>query len=1219
VTQDGSTRHTPARRAQGAGAVALLVVHAALLVAAIVLFVVFASRLHPSPRKDPNNPACQLLQKHDDLVHLPLRSSEAEARAQLKRWNECDPSMRGRAQDALWWDAGFIAVLTGALAVGIVNCLRRPRWRLAAILVTPLALAYLAADITEDILLGKLLGHPPSWHEALPWASAIKFGALIGALPIFVVSFALVIGDFVSRKKDARDEDARDEDARDEDARDEREHAEDQIPAGAEHEPRATLSWKVDDRKDVVRSPRFHRRWWARLHRGPRETFFGADSTERNRLAKRAQVEVGEPVDSTCGISCSGGGIRSAAFNLGALQAMDMYKGADTHQTELARARWLSAVSGGSYLAAAWTSARSSDGESWARGSLEEDHLRRHASYLAPGLAGKVAALFRFLAGFVMNLGLVVLFLGVVFLPYGWLIDRAEEHVPASGGGEIALPQGGCLQLGNGKHFAVLPGQTLNLAPGATARVVLRAPIVAEPTSGTGSPEASVEISGGKDGKVSSSVKGSGTAEASADLPDGSAASGSATIEPPSSTSPTVPREVSCEEFTTLPAGFGKGTPVGTPGLKLPAGTQVRLKLTRVNPQPPPTRVEDPLAVTGRARGCTLSTKTGDCTALDARVAIVRSGSLLYRSPRTVLTLNENAVVEDGGLVKACGSHPCEKVAVPKWLGWSVLTLVGLAVVIGLVSIAARPRERTRLVSKRGLRWLIVVGAVLVIVVYLIPFLIVWFERERWMLEDNRPIAGVVGFLTLAAAMVAKVVPFTGSAAAPSASGNVASAFKFLGSKLRPMLVWIASVIVGPLLMLGIAVFFGSLAAQQGFNEGQLALWLALYGVLSVIVAGADLNQWSLHPYYRERLECAFGVDPTTQQPRGPAKLVELPAPRSELPELVICAAANVADDRVTAPGRPVAPWVFNRDAFGAAALGRVFKTSGITSPDRLDGKLLSLQMLWTTVAVSGAAVSPAMGKMTRPERALLALGNIRLGVWYPNPSLLEADPDWYQTHHARPTYLFKEAFGIHRADDPWIYVTDGGHYENLGLVELLRRGCRRIYCFDASGDSTDTFGTMADAMRLAREELKIEIDFDPEGQKANKDGISKTGVRVAQINEWDDAESALAPCGWIVFAKLEVPENGPFDIKDLARTLPHFPNNPTADQLYTDQKFEAYRALGFYLGYIAAKIGSGIREAVALGASIPVAVKAANDELTPPPVPAGDPPVNVAVDVNLF
>ena len=54
--------------------------------------------------------------------------------------------------------------------------------------------------------------------------------------------------------------------------------------------------------------------------------------------------------------------------------------------------------------------------------------------------------------------------------------------------------------------------------------------------------------------------------------------------------------------------------------------------------------------------------------------------------------------------------------------------------------------------------------------------------------------------------------------------------------------------------------------------------------------------------------------------------------------------------------------------------------------------------------------------------------------------------------HRPRPEYLWKELFGRNRIDDKFLYVTDGGHYENLGLVELPRRGCGTIYCFDACG-----------------------------------------------------------------------------------------------------------------------------------------------------------------------
>jgi hypothetical protein len=240
-----------------------------------------------------------------------------------------------------------------------------------------------------------------------------------------------------------------------------------------------------------------------------------------------------------------------------------------------------------------------------------------------------------------------------------------------------------------------------------------------------------------------------------------------------------------------------------------------------------------------------------------------------------------------------------------------------------------------------------------------------------------------------------------------------------------------------------------------------------------------------------------------------------------------------------------------------------------------------------------------------------MAIGNARLGIWYPNPAMLGRDPDWYQTHHPRPFYLAKEAFGLHKATDRWIYVTDGGHYENLGLVELIRRGENEIYCFDASGDTVDTFGTMAEAMRLAREELNVEIHFDPHPLEADdKTGRSPFGATAAWLTR-HGVDNTPEPYGWIVFAKLEVAEHAPFDIIDLARTLPKFPSHPTADQLYTDQKFEAYRALGHYLGECAAALAQHIRNTRATepDVSIELAVRRANHSLAggpdPDPAPA--------------
>ena len=75
---------------------------------------------------------------------------------------------------------------------------------------------------------------------------------------------------------------------------------------------------------------------------------------------------------------------------------------------------------------------------------------------------------------------------------------------------------------------------------------------------------------------------------------------------------------------------------------------------------------------------------------------------------------------------------------------------------------------------------------------------------------------------------------------------------------------------------------------------------------------------------------------------------------------------------------------------------------------------------------------------------------------------------------------LWAEAAGHTSYRATWINVTDGGHYDNLGLVEALRRGARNIVVLDASGDRTDTWFTLGGAIALARADAGVEISLDP-------------------------------------------------------------------------------------------------------------------------------------------
>jgi hypothetical protein len=157
----------------------------------------------------------------------------------------------------------------------------------------------------------------------------------------------------------------------------------------------------------------------------------------------------------------------------------------------------------------------------------------------------------------------------------------------------------------------------------------------------------------------------------------------------------------------------------------------------------------------------------------------------------------------------------------------------------------------------------------------------------------------------------------------------------------------------------------------------------------------------------------------------------------------------------------------------------------------------------------------------------------------------------------------------LNSINDKFLYVTDGGHYENLGLIELLRRGCRHIYCFDASGGRQ--LAQLGDAIALARSELGVEISF-PDGQlerlREDAEGVAKARCAVGTLTYMRSdppVTGKIAPVtGKIVYVPTVFTENLPWDVRALKEEDDRFPHHSTLDQLFTDQKFEAYRMLGY-------------------------------------------------------
>jgi hypothetical protein len=398
-----------------------------------------------------------------------------------------------------------------------------------------------------------------------------------------------------------------------------------------------------------------------------------------------------------------------------------------------------------------------------------------------------------------------------------------------------------------------------------------------------------------------------------------------------------------------------------------------------------------------------------------------------------------------------------------------------------------------------------------------------------------------------------------------------------LGQRLRRVLAYLIATLAGPALALALmlVVMSAILNLEQTYVRW---IWFGGFAVgFAIVYAFADLTTWSLHPFYRRRLATAFALKRVRRPPQMPAnaaeevgiaverdydKLVPLSKTaiernaegRCQWPTLLVCAAANVSDNAATPPGRDVTSFTFSATAMGGPLIGAV-KT--LELEERCDRHRLSYFTLPAAVAMSGAALAPSMGKMTRrPLRMLMGFANIRLGVWVPNPRRLEKFTQGSFYPRPRPSYLLRELLGINPINANFLYVTDGGHYENLGVMELLRRGCTAIYCFDASNDHFDALG---DLVSLARSELDVEVNIDVSPLKPNDAGLSAQNCVVGTVT----FPGKGAPSGRLYYSRPVIAREASADVVAYHTRDPRFPHDPTGDQLYTDQRFEAYRALG--------------------------------------------------------
>jgi hypothetical protein len=172
----------------------------------------------------------------------------------------------------------------------------------------------------------------------------------------------------------------------------------------------------------------------------------------------------------------------------------------------------------------------------------------------------------------------------------------------------------------------------------------------------------------------------------------------------------------------------------------------------------------------------------------------------------------------------------------------------------------------------------------------------------------------------------------------------------------------------------------------------------------------------------------------------------------------------------------------------------------------------------------------------------------------------------WYRAMQPTFALLWAEAIGHLSYRNTWMNVSDGGHYDNLALVEALRRGARHIVVLDASGDKANSWFTLGGAIALARADEGVEIQLDPTEMTR---GVRKLAPGQV-VRPWThgtftrpDEQSSLPRQGEIWVCKLGWWAGAPWDVLAYARGHPTYPCDPTLEQLYDAAEFEAYHKLG--------------------------------------------------------
>ncbi len=365
-----------------------------------------------------------------------------------------------------------------------------------------------------------------------------------------------------------------------------------------------------------------------------------------------------------------------------------------------------------------------------------------------------------------------------------------------------------------------------------------------------------------------------------------------------------------------------------------------------------------------------------------------------------------------------------------------------------------------------------------------------------------------------------------------------------------------------------VAIKLGLGAPDRGGN------WTAIMVVFVITVVlllwsffGVDLNMLSPHRYYRARLcECYLAVPKDASLVTVPQKRLSEIGESKASPYHLINAFVNLpATENRDLRERGGDFFLFSRDHCGSPATGYVATKRLEEAYPRLD--------LCAAVAISGAAGSSNMGWRTEGPfsqfRFLLAMLNVRLGCWIPNfqkasfkSTSQQGEAGPIPTGFVGAPYLWRETTGNIHDRLNHFNVSDGGHIENLGVYELLRRKCRFIISADGGAARDLVAGDLQRLERYVLIDLGIKLHYNLADLQPDERGVCRAPAILVRIIYSDDRPEKPSR-GWMVYLRPAITGNESNHVIDHWKQNPGFPYESIADQIFEEEQFEGYRSLG--------------------------------------------------------